>query len=384
MVNKEKGRATLPFFIFRVSFSTLSSLILKGSMQAHRLTFVAFAVANLIIGMLSGLGRLGVVVPLPEAYVHHGAIMVGGFLGSLIALEKVIPLKQNVYFAGPLLSASAIVIFIVGDFQWAVIMLILASVVFILVYVAYLRKQYNWYLMLALMGAVCWLVGNCMLLWKRFYPLAFPWWMGFLLFTIVSERLELSKFLPVTSRQKNVLTVFLGLFLLSLLIPFHGAGTYLSGLVVVLISIWLMRYDVLRITLKKEGLTRFTAVALLCGYCALTLCGVFMITLVNASLGYDIVVHTFFIGFVFSMIFAHGPIILPGVLGLSVKPYHPLFYLPLITLLASLVMRIAADVTLLPYEYRALSGWVSMGSILLYFVLMLTFTIRAIRHAKAA
>lgn len=351
-------------------------------MQSHRLVFVFFALANLVIGMLSGLGRLGINMPLPETYVHHGAIMVGGFLGSLIALEKVIPLKQNVFYVGPLVSAASIIAFWLGEFQVATGMLILASVMFILVYGFYLRKQFNLYLVLAMVGACCWLIGNVMLLWKRFYPMAFPWWMGFLVFTIVSERLELSKFLPVSNTQRNWLLGFMGLFLLGLALPFHGIGTYAAGLALAFVSVWLMRFDVVRLTLKKEGLMRFTAIALLCGYVALLLDGFFLILLKDASLGYDIVVHTFFIGFVFSMIFAHGPIILPGVLGLSVKPYHPLFYLPLVTLQASLVMRIAADVTMLPYEYRAISGWLSMGSILLYFVLMLTFTIRAIRHAK--
>jgi hypothetical protein len=84
------------------------------------------------------------------------------------------------------------------------------------------------------------------------------------------------------------------------------------------------------------------------------------------------------------MIFAHGPIILPGVLGLTVRPYHPLFYLSLILLLSSLLMRIGTDALILPFEFRALSGWISMGSIILYFLLMITFTIRAFRHAKAA
>jgi hypothetical protein len=38
----------------------------------------------------------------------------------------------------------------------------------------------------------------------------------------------------------------------------------------------------------------------------------------------------------------------------------------------------------MPFEFRSLSGWISMGSIILYFLLMITFTIRAYRHAKVA
>ncbi len=341
-----------------------------------------FAFLNLIIGMLSGLGRLGWNIPLPEAYAHHGAIMVGGFLGTLIALEKIIPLKRTIYFVGPLMSASSIVVFIVGQLHVAVGLQLAASVVFILVYASYLGKQYNLYLTLATVGAFCWLVGTGLLFWKQFYPMVFPWYMGFLLFTIVSERLELSKFLPVTPANRYVLIGFLGLFMVGLLVPFHGIGKYLAGLSMILISLWLMRFDVIRIAMRKEGLVRFTASVLLCGYLALLFEGLFLITLGDAPFAYDMIVHTFFIGFTFSMIFAHGPIILPGVLGLSVKPYHPLLYVPVFILLSSLVMRLLADVSLLPVDYRAYSGWVTMGAVLLYFALMLTFTIRAVLLAR--
>lgn len=352
--------------------------------RLYRFFFLLLAFGNLIVGVLAGLGRLGWSVPVPEAYAHHGAIMVGGFLGSLIALEKVIPLKKPLFFIGPFLSAASILVLIAGYFHAAVIMLIVAGIVFMMVYSLYLRKQYTNYLVVAFFGAACWTVGNALLLWKKFYPMAFPWWMAFLLFTIVSERLELTKFLPVTRQMKRVLLALLAFFLVGVIMPFHSAGTYVSGMAMVCISVWLLRYDVIRLTLHKQELARFTATALLIGYFCLLLQGIFLMTLNNASLGYDITVHTFFIGFVFSMIFAHGPIILPGVLGLTVKPYHPLFYVPLAGLITSLAMRIAANVTLIDFSWRAISGWLAAGSIALYFLLMLVTTLKAIRHASTA
>ena len=334
--------------------------------------------------MLSGLGRMGWSVPLSESYVHHGAIMAGGFLGSLIALEKVIPLKKPYFYTGPLLSACSVVAFITGHFSVALFMLIGASVLFVFVYLTYLRTQTTLYLLIALAGSVCWVVGNVLLLWKRFYPMAFPWWMAFILLIIVSERLELLKFLPVSNRSKHRLILFLGFFIAGILFPFHETGRYVSGASLVFVAAWLLRNDVVSVTMKKEGLLRYTAVALVCGYIALLLEGVFLVVIHDMALAYDIILHTFFIGFVFAMIFAHGPIILPGVLGLSVRPYHPLFYLPLVLLFISLGFRIAADAMLIPIYFRALSGWTSAGSILLYFALMITFTLRAVRHASAA
>ena len=334
------------------------------------------------MGVLAGFGRLGIYFPLPDIIIHHGAIMVGGFLGTLISLEKVIPLKKKPFLLVPLLSAMSMVAFIFGKFEAGIVLLICASTGFAwaLSIYAYHHKEYYQYIMLG--GALCWLTGNIMLLFQRFYPVAFPWWMGFLLLTIVSERLELSRFLPVTSRAKGILFGFLCLFFTGLIIPFHGPGNYFSGAALILISLWLMRSDIISVNVRKKGLTRFTGYALTCGYAALLLDGIFLIGFPESIYAYDAVVHTFFLGFVFAMIFAHGPIILPGVLGLPVKPYHPFLYVPLAMLISSVLVRATADAGLIAETYRVASAWLSACAILLYFVTLLTLTIRSVRHAK--
>ena len=207
--------------------------------------------------------------------------------------------------------------------------------------------------------------------------------MAFVLFTIVSERLELSKFLPVSKNQKLALVVFAALFVVGILMPFHSVGNYVSGLALILVGTWLMKYDVIRINLRKTGLTKFSGVALLAGYIALVFTGVFLIALPNVALAYDATVHTFFLGFVITMIFAHGPIILPGVLGLSVKPFHRALYAPLFLLLFSLLVRISADLNIISINFQLLSGFLSVTSILLYFFTLIFVTIRLLRHAKA-
>ncbi len=84
---------------------------------------------------------------------------------------------------------------------------------------------------------------------------------------------------------------------------------------------------------------------------------------------YDAVLHSFFIGFVFSMIFAHGPVILPGVLGISIKPYHWILYVPAIILEGSLVIRVVADILSLE-EWRRWAGMWNGIAILLFFMAM--------------
>lgn len=350
-------------------------------MKAERFVFVLLAIASLIVGMWTGLTRLGLEIIHLNATAHHGAIMVGGFLGTLISLEKAIPLQKKIYLAIPVVSASSIVFFLTGHFTYSLLALVLASIGLCIIYAAYLIRQYDLNLLLMFLGALFWMVGNILLLTRNFYPLSFPWWMAFLLFTIVAERLELSKFLPVTKTNKNILLIFLGVFLSGALLPFHTYGAYFSGTGLLLISLWLMRFDVVRITIKKKGLTRFTGIALLSGYIALLFDGIFLIIFPNTPFAYDAILHTFFIGFIISMIFAHGPIIFPGVLGSPVKPFHPLLYLPLVLLITSVAVRVLADATLIPISYRFASGWISTVSILLYLATMVTLLIRGTRHA---
>ncbi|GCC53428.1 hypothetical protein SanaruYs_36720 [Chryseotalea sanaruensis] len=336
----------------------------------------------MLLGMMGGLGRMGWSYSLPETIVHHGACMVGGFLGSLIALEKIVPLKKPIFFIGPLMSAASLLCFIAGQTYMAILMLCLSSIVLCLVYGFYLFRNYSLYLTIALAGALCWAVGNVLLFSKLFYPKAFPWWMAFVLLTVCSERLELSKFLPVSRLAKKIFIFFLMTFIAGIALPFHLGGNYVAGLALVGIALWLMRYDVISITLKKKGLQAFTARALLAGYVALILTGIFLISLNNTSYSYDSIVHTFFLGFAMAMIFAHGPLILPGLLGWLVKPFHALFYLPLSLLFVSLLIRLLANANLIAFAYRIYSGWLSVTAILLYFVFMLTFMVKGIRHAK--
>ena len=64
--------------------------------------------------------------------------------------------------------------------------------------------------------------------------------------------------------------------------------------------------------------------------------------LVPGSPAYDAALHALALGFVFSMVFGHAPIIFPAVLRVAV-PYHPWFYVPLALLHGSLLVRLAGD-----------------------------------------
>ena len=349
-----------------------------------RIPFMLLAVVNLLAGLWSGLILIGWNLPVAPLAVHHGAIMVGGFLATLIALEKVIPLKRNLLLIIPLISALSLLMTIPGYFQTGLVFLLIGSIGLFLI------QTYYWYtyprdlsIVLMVVGACCLVIGNAMLINRQFYPAAFPWWMGFLLLTITGERLELSKFLPVSKNNKYFLLSFLFLFLVGIIIPFHGAGKYFSGAALVCISVWMLKHDVISIGLRKEGLTRFSSTALLLANAWLFIEGMLMITLPDSMFSYDILVHSFFIGYAFSMIFAHGPIILPGVLGITLKPYHPILYGWLFLVQGSLLFRVGSD-AFGSIEGRKVSGILTGIGILLYFITLVALVIRANYRARVA
>jgi hypothetical protein len=347
--------------------------------RTERLPFILLAVFSLIIGLLAGLQRMGWGFPVNITSTHHGGIMVGGFVGTLITLEKIIPLRKKFLFAVPLLSGASVIAFFF-DFRLSVALLLAASGGFCMVTIIYWLKEHSLVYSMMVAGALCWFIGNVTFGAGGFYPAAVPWWMGFVLLVICSERLDLMKFLPVTPKQKLLFAAMSSAFVIGSLLTFHGVGKYFAAVSLAGLALWLMRHDVVGINLKKQDLKKYVGVALLAGYCALLLSGVFVVLISDKPLGYDILVHTFFIGFVFSMIFAHGPIILPGVLGISVRPYHPVFYLWLILLHTSWTIRVVADINL-DMQTRKYSGLISAVAIIGYFLSIAVTTFRG-RRAK--
>jgi len=346
--------------------------------RIERIPIILLAMFSLIVGLIAGLHRMGWNFAFAIS-ADHGGIMIGGFLGTLISFEKVIPLKKKLLFTIPVLSGASVVFFFIGLPAASMTVLTLASTGLFSVFLFYLSRQHNRSYVIMSLGAFSWLVGNIAFLLTGFYRVALPWWMAFTLLIIAAERLELMQFLPVTIHQKRILTGILGVFILSCLFTFHGAGGILAAAALISVAIWLLRYDVVAIHLRKRGLIQYIGVALLSGYFALMLTGIFIPLVATQPMGYDAVVHAYFIGFVFSMIFAHGPMILPGILGISEKPFHPLYYLWLFMLHSSWMIRVLSDLSL-DLTLRKYSGVLTAISILGYF---LTLSITTIRRYRA-
>ena len=118
----------------------------------------------------------------------------------------------------------------------------------------------------------------------------------------------------------------------------------MAGAGLVALALWLAANDVARRTVRVQGLTRFMALALLTGYAWLATAGVLWVghASVLAGPGRDAMLHALFLGFVMSMIFAHAPVIVPGVLGVAMS-WRPISYTHLVLLHAGLLVRVVAD-----------------------------------------
>lgn len=341
----------------------------------HRMPLFMLAFICLGFGIYSGLLRLGYFPPwqLAEIATSHAALMVSGFLGTVIALERAVAIGKRWSYLAPLCAALGGISFIVGFTTVGVILTTIASIVLNIATLLIFIRQRELFTFTLLLGSLAWLFGNAFWLSGFNAVQLTPWWVNFLVLTIAGERLELSRMLPTSSTGLLSFKLILVLLSIGALIATLGATINFQSLSVGLfaLSLWLLRQDIARLTIKQNGLTRYIAVCLLAGYCWLFtagLIGLLAQALIPGST-YDAFLHSILVGFVFSMIFGHAPIIFPAVVKLNVI-YHPAFYLPLITLHFALIVRVAGDILLNPF-WRSVGGGLNAIAILLFVISMM-------------
>ncbi|PSL07763.1 hypothetical protein [Cecembia rubra] len=332
-------------------------------------------ILGLIAGISGGGIRLGYTeFQIPEAAANHGIWMVGGFLGTLISLERAMVMKQRIWLLVPLICGMSVPLMMAGwtfPGKWT---LLIASMGLLAIMYLQTLKHPALHQFIMSLGAVFWMAGNFVLIQTGLVAAATTWWIGFILFTIIGERLELSKFLPTPKWAKNALHGLLALFLIGIWTPFHQHGNWLMGASAIFISFWLLHFDMAKIASKKANQYKFIGIGLRVGYVWLTLNGIILLFFQNHIFYYDLYLHTFFLGFTFSMIWAHAPIILPMVLNIKESPYHlviwPFWGFFQLTLLG----RILSSIFEFP-EMRKAFGVLNAWSILLIFVTMATIVI---------
>lgn len=333
------------------------------------LPFILLSILALFFGLWAGLLRIGWQLPaflnLPDL---HGPLMVCGFLGVLIPLERAAAIRQKWMFAVPLFNAAGWVTLFFAPAAGAA-WILLGSLGTLGILGVMLKREPHLHTITMFLGALAWLMGNY--LWFRGLPLfqVSAWWITFLVLTIGGERLELGRVLRPGRLQKWIFGLLICLLLMgaALFIFDQNTGSRIFGLALTGLSAWFLRFDLARRNLHHPAaVTRYIALCLFSGFCWLGAAG--LIFLLKGALFagpmYDAALHAVFAGFVMAMIFGHAPIIFPAILGRPIV-FMRSFYLHLGLLHASLIIRMAGDLLGSPLA-RRWGGLLNETAILLF------------------
>ncbi|HEX6921146.1 MAG TPA: hypothetical protein VF314_13050 [Actinomycetes bacterium] len=339
----------------------------------ERMPLMALGLVGLLCGLVGGLALLGLGVPTRPAFAaQHGALMALGFLGTLISLERAVALGHRWGYAAPALAGAGGVALAAG-LPPAVgrLLLAVAAAWLVAIYVSLWQVQPAAHLLVQALGALAWWGAALRWLGGAALPEVVTWLAAFLVLTIAGERLELARVAFLDDRVRRVLlavvaTVCAGLGV-GLLRPDLGARVVGVGLLA--LAAWLARHDVARHTVRATGVTRFMAVCLLAGYVWLGVAGTLWAAFGAVTDGgrYDATLHAVFLGFVMSMVMGHAPVIVPAVLRVRL-PHHPVGYLPVAVLHASVALRLAGGDALGVHVLRQAGGVGNVAALLLFVI----------------
>jgi hypothetical protein len=353
--------------------------------RASRLPFLGLAMATLVAALWGALVRVGWHVPLPSInwLSWHGPLMVCGFLGTVIGLERAVGLGRAWAYAAPLGTGLGGILLAAGDLsRRGPALVTFGSVVFLAVLLAVLKIQPERQNVVMALGGAAWIAGNAR--WLLGAPIdgCVLYWGAFIVLTIAGERLQLTRFLPPRRGSRGAFTAACVVLLAGLALAFRvpATGARVSGAAFLGLGVWLLLIDIARLNARLAGLNRFVGLALLPGYAWLVVSGAVLLVngLPEHGIVYDAILHSLFVGFAFSMIFGHAPIVFPAVLSVTMT-FRPLAYVPLALLHASLLARVAGDLT----GFLPLRMWGGLGNVTAI-LMFLAVTISSIRRAPAA
>ncbi len=344
----ERQCQTLHGLVSAVPMAWRTGFVAAARWPGGRAVLGLFIVICLVAALTGGLLRMGLALPWSgtawagHAAVAHAALMIPAFFAAVIGLERAVAVRTAWAFGAPALAAAGGIAIAFGQHVVATWLALAGAAVFVAVNVAVVRKQSAAHTWVLLAGAVALLLGNAAQVAGLAPLAAISFWFAFLVVTIAAERLEMTRMMRRRPAAQAALLLLLAALLAAsaaaVASPLAGAA---YGMVLALLAAWLGAFDIARRTLHARGLSRYMAVCLLAGYGWLAVAGVAWSA---TSLGWpwrDAALHALGLGFVFSMIFGHAPVILPAVAGVKIA-FSPVFYLPLALLHGSVAWRLLA------------------------------------------
>jgi hypothetical protein len=317
---------------------------------AFRPLLLSLVALSLLAGIAGGLLRAGVALPLlpdsawpGQAVLTHAALMICGFLGTVIGIERAVAVKLRAAFLAPLASGAGGALLLMGQSGPGAWLGVAAAAIFSVVNIVIVRRQHAAHTWLLLVAAGAWLAGNLLFAMGEDSVATLPWWFAFLVMTIAAERLEMTRLMrrrPAAELSlQAVLVALLAGAAWSALAPVAGGLLYGSALT--LLALWLAVFDIARHTIRAHGLSRYMAVCLLGGYAWLAVAG---LAWAGTALGLplrDAALHALGLGFIVSMMMGHAPVILPAIARVKLQ-FGTFFYVPLALLHLSLLLRLVA------------------------------------------
>lgn len=348
---------------------------------APRTLFALPAGLALLIGIDAGLSLLDAWPPVNSGRLGdiHGILMVLGFVGTLITLERAVALGRPIGYAAPvLLGVGAMLLIPEPTGRIGATLIPAGALALCLLYVPLWRRNRDDAVLISALGAVSAFCGA--LLWRGGADTAqiVPWLAGFVILTIAGERLELARLAMPPNAGRDL--VILGSALATAIVAatlWPVVGTPLLGVVLLALTAWLVRHDVARRTINGSGLPRFAACCMLAGQVWLVVAGIVWLIAgpTRDGASYDAVVHAVFLGFTISMIMAHAPSILPAVTRVPL-PYRSVMYAPWLLLQLSLVVRLWGGDALGSELARRIGGAGNAIALLLFLIVALGSAVR--------
>lgn len=295
--------------------------------------------------------------------------MVCGFLGTLIPLERAVAIRRKWMFSPPILTGLGWIVLLALPGLVGAILFTLGSLMIVAILIYMYKREPKTHMAVMAAGSLAWLVGN--VLWVTGMPIfqMVFWWMVFLVLTIAGERLELSRILRLSTIKVLIFGFISGLILIGagVAVLNLNTGTRLTGLGFLALGVWFLPNDIASRNLRHpSALTRYIAICLFTGFLWLIIGGGLMLLIGAQYAGpyYDAMLHIIFVGFVMSMIFGHAPIIFPAIVQVQIT-FIPAFYIHLMLLHLSLLVRVTGDLTEFP-SVRMWGGMLNEMAILLF------------------
>ena len=317
-----------------------------SSAGSHRAWLMVGAGISLLAGLDGALLLLGVWSPVMSTRLSkwHGPLMVLGFVGTVICLERAVALGHRLAFLVPAVSGLGVIVLLAplpfDSARAGLALLTLAQLGLLTIYVPLWQRSHDDAIVIQGAGAFC-AAGAAALLTTGVHVSQIVGWLAcYMILTICGERLELSRLTMARNRALSALCLaVVAALLVSVVSP--AIGWRVLGVVLIGLAVWLCRHDVARGGLRRGGQAAYIGTLLMVGYLWLATAGI-VCTVQGPPIsrsGYDAVVHSLFLGFTMGMILGHAPIILPAVLQVRLE-WTTWFWLPAFLLEASLLVRI--------------------------------------------